>query len=100
MDKVKIAMKTLESDLENYPPALHNPIGDARTYRKILMYLFSCVIEGKDRAKCKDWLYQLYEKQTDDEQAILISKVDLLTNALYDFYDYLKNKKNESTRQN
>lgn len=90
MDKVEIAMKVLKSDLEDYPSVLHDPFGDARTYRKILQYLFSCVTEGKNRADSKDYLYKLYEEQTDKEKAILISKVDLLANALYDFNDYLK----------
>lgn len=73
MSKVEIAKKALESDLEDYPHALHDPIGDARTYRKILLYLFSCIVEGKDRAESKDWLYKLYKEQTDDEKAILTS---------------------------
>ena len=90
MDKVESVMKALESDLENYRPALHDPIDDARTYRKILRYLFTCVVEEKDRTECKDWLYKLYEEQTDDEKVNLTTKVDLLANALYGFYEYLK----------
>lgn len=93
MDKVEIAKKALVRDLEDYPLALHDPIGDGRTFRKILRYLFSCVVERKDRAESKDWLYKLYEEQTDDEKNILISKVDLLANTLYDFYDYLKDER-------
>ena len=93
MSNVEIAMKALENDLKGYPIALCDPIGDARTYRKILRYLFSCVVERKERAECKDWLYKLYEEQTDDEKYILTSKVDLLANALFDFYDYLKTNK-------
>ncbi len=90
MDKVENALSALKSDLGNASSVLHDPIGDARTYRKILRYIFSCVVEGTGRAECKDWLYKLYEKQNDDEKAIMTSKVDLLANALYDFYDYLK----------
>lgn len=90
MDKVEDAMKALVCDLKDYPRALHDPIGDGRTYHKLLRYIFSCAVEGKDRAECKDWLYKLYEEQTEDEKFVFTSKVDLLANALYDFYDYLK----------
>lgn len=93
MDKVENAKNALESDLRNNPSALYDPTGDARAYRKILRYIFSCVVEETDRAECKDWLYKLYEKQTDDEKTVLTSNVDLLANALYNFYDYLKSNK-------
>lgn len=93
MDKVENEKNALEIDLGNTPSVLHDPIGDASTYRKILRYIFSCVVEGTGRSECKDWLYKLYEKQTEDEKVVLTSKVDLLANALYDFYDYLKSNK-------
>ena len=93
MDKVDNAKKILKSDLESYPPVLDDPISDARTYRKILRYFFSCATEERNRADCKDWLYKLYDEQTDKEKDILTSKVDLLVNAIYDFYDYLKNER-------
>ena len=91
MDKlVENAMRMLEADLESYPPSLSDPIGDGRTYPKILKYLFACVVTGENRAECKDKLYKLYEEQTDDEKHKFVLKVDLLTNALYDFYAYIK----------
>ena len=88
MDEVEKARKMLERDLENYPLALHDPISDARTYRKIQQYLFSCIIAGKNRADSKDELYKVYETQTDEEKAIFTPKVDLLANALYNFYSF------------
>ena len=94
MDDVEKTKKVLESDLEEYPLALHDPISDARTYRKIKQYLFSSIIRGKDRAESKDWLYKLYEAQTDNEKEKFSSKIDLLVNVLYDFYYYLKKLEN------
>ncbi len=93
MDKLEIEMKSLESDLESYPLTLHDPIGDARTYRKMKRYFFSCIVEGIDRAECKNWLYKLYQEQVDEEKEFFTSKVNLLTDALYEFYDYLKKER-------
>jgi hypothetical protein len=93
MDNVESAKKQLVSDLEDCPLVVHDPIGDARTYIKTKQYLFSCIVERKDRAESKDWLYKLYEEQTDDEKYLFVLKLDLLANALYDFYYYLQNNR-------
>ena len=89
-NNVENAWKMVESDLENYPPSLNDPIGDPRTYHKIKDYLFACVISGEDRVECKDRLYKLYEAQTDDEKRCFMLRTDLLVNALYEFYEYIK----------
>lgn len=93
VNEVENARKILEADLSDNPYILDDPIGYAITYRKIKDYSFACVIAGEDRVNCKDWLYQLYGGQTDEEKNKLVFKVDLLVNALYDFYSYLQNIK-------
>lgn len=95
MDNInmKSAKTILVRDLEDYPLVLHDPISDARTYLKIKKYVFSCITEKVNLADCKDWLYILYDAQTEDEKSLFISKIDLLVNALYDFYSYLQNIK-------
>lgn len=90
---VKSAKTLLVRDLEDYPLVLHDPIGDARTYLKIKQYVFTCITEKENLADCKDWLYKLYGAQTEGEKSVFISKIDLLVNALYDFYSYLQNIK-------
>jgi hypothetical protein len=90
---VKSAKTLLLRDLEDYPLVLHDPIGDARTYLKIKQYVFTCITEKVNVADCKDWLYKLYEEQTEVEKSVFIPKVDLLVNALYDFYSFLQNNK-------
>ena len=90
MDKlVESAKKSLEEDLNSYPQSLSDPIGFNGTKLKIKKYLYACVVEGEDRADCKDWLYNLYAEQADDEKGRFVSRIDLLANALYDFYEYL-----------
>ena len=83
----------VESDLDDYPLSLADPIGDARAFRKIKNYLFACVISGEDRVECKDRLYKLYEAQTDDEKHSFVLRIDLLFNALYEFYEYAKKER-------
>lgn len=90
MQDVERARKKLKADLADCPYTLDNPFGHAGTYRKIQDYLFTCVVENEDRVKCKDWLYKLYDAQTEYEKDKFVSKVDLLANALYDFYNYLQ----------
>lgn len=92
-NNVKNAKSLLVRDLEDYPLVLHDPVSDARTYLKIKQYVFTCITEKADLADCKDWLYKLYDAQTEDEKSVFISKIDLLVNALYDFYSYLQNVK-------
>ncbi len=82
--------KILEADLKDCPYILSDPLGHAITYQKIKNYLFTCVLTEEDRVNCKDWLYKLYEGQTDDEKARLQSRVDLLANGVYDFYEYIQ----------
>ena len=92
-NEVENARKNLEADLSDNPYILDDPMGHAITNRKIKEYFFICVIAGEDRINCKDWLYRLYGEQTDEEKNKLVFKVDMLVNALYDFYSYLQNIK-------
>ena len=88
-NEVENARKNLEADLSDNPYILDDPIGHAITYKKIKEYFFICVITGEDRVNCKDWLYRLYDEQTDEEKDKLVMRVDMLVNVLYDFYSYL-----------
>lgn len=93
VNEVENARKHLEADLSDNPYILDEPMGHAITYRKIQDYFFTCVIAGVDKVDCKDWLYHLYGAQTYEEKNKFVSRVDILVNALYDFYDYLRKKR-------
>ncbi len=95
---VEETRRILEADLKDCPYILSDPLGHAITYQKIKDYLFTCVVTGEDRVNCKDWLYKLYDGQTDDEKAKLQSRVDLLANGVYDFYAYTQ-KLSQNCRQ-
>lgn len=94
MERVNQTRKILEKDLENSPYVLQDPIGNAFTYKKILEYLYACVLAGEDKVDCKEWLYKLYEEQNDEEKYKFNSRIDLLADCLYKFCDYIKNTKN------
>ena len=92
-NEVENARKNLEADLSDNPYILDDPMGYAITNRKLKEYFFICVIAGEDRVDCKDWLYHLYGGQTDEEKYKFALRVDMLVNALYDFYSYIQNIK-------
>lgn len=89
ISKIEEAKKILENDLENNPSSLSDPIGDARTYHKILNYLFICIEEKTDKADIADWLYKLYRNQTDKEKDSFSSRIDLLIGALIRYNSYI-----------
>lgn len=93
MNAIEEAPKLLVSDLEDNPQSLYDPIGDARTYRKIQRYLFLCITEGRQKPDTVDWLYDLYKNQSDEEKVKFRSRIDLLANALYHFYEFLSPQK-------
>ena len=93
MDKIDIAKKRIEDDLINHPSSLSDPIGDARTYNKILDYLFVSIEYQLSKADIADWLYHLYQEQNDDEKDKFANRVDLLIGALQKFYCYLQDIK-------
>lgn len=90
-ENVEKAKKSLEDDLESAPHVLTDPLGHGVTSRKIHLYLYACIIANVSKPDCVDWLYELYHNQTDEEKFKFECDVDLMANALYGFYDYLKN---------
>ena len=92
-NEVENARKYLEADLSDNPYILEDPLGHANTNRKIKQYFFACVMSGEDIVNCKDWLYQLYGGQTDEEKYKFTLRVDMLVNTLYDFYSYIQKDK-------
>ncbi len=93
MNKIDIAKKRLEDDLASYPSSLSDPIGDARTYNKILYYLFVSVESQLSKADIADWLYNLYQEQTNGEKEKFTNRVDLLIGALQKFYGFMQDNK-------
>lgn len=89
MSKIEEAKKSLKNDLDSHPSSLCDPIGDARTYHKILDYLFVCIEAKTDKAEIADWLYKLYKNQTDKQKEFFSSRIDLLIGALIKYNTYI-----------
>ena len=87
---VNEAKKELEDDLNNNPHTLSVPLGHGVTRRKILKYVYICVLTGISKPDCVDWLYILYNQQNDKEKYDFKLIIDSVAGALYDFYDYLQ----------
>lgn len=90
MDKVvEQAKRILEEDLKNAPYVLDDPLGHGITSGKIQKYMFTCVTKGVSKVDCVDWLYNLYNKQNDEQHCKFQSKIDTSASMLYEFYVYL-----------
>ena len=92
MNKLEETKQALIYDLENHKSSLSNPVGDARTYRKLCDYLFEAVSEGLSKSEITDWLYKLYEEQTDEQRHNFSYMIDLLTGALIAYHTYITQK--------
>lgn len=88
---IEEARNYLKDDLEDYPYVLSNPLGHSGTKRKILSYIFACLLGGETKPNCVDWLYQLYAKQTDNEKHNFQLVIDSIADAVYSFKEYLDN---------
>ncbi|MBR4238886.1 MAG: hypothetical protein IKQ03_05685 [Prevotella sp.] len=91
--KVDEARQVLIWDLENNPHILSAPLGHGVTSKKIHEYLYVCVLTKIPKSDCVDWLYELYNEQTDDERAKFQQIIDSIACCLYGFYDYLNNNR-------
>lgn len=62
-------------------------VSNAASYRKIINYLYVSVIDDNvGREEAKDWLYELYKDQPEQEHKIFRAKVDAVIGA----FEYLK----------
>ena len=61
-----------------------NPFGNAASSRKIVEYLYACVMSEENVADSKDWLYQLYANQSDEAKDTFRNKVELVADVLGD----------------
>ena len=81
--------KKLEEDLKNNPHTLSNPLAHGVSRRKIMKYIYSCVLVGISKPDCVDWLYNLYSQQNDKDCYTFKTIIDSIAVAVYDFYDYI-----------
>ena len=91
--EIELAKQVLIDDLSHHSSSLSDPIGDARTYNKLLDYIFLSIEEGLKKDQIIDWLYELYKDQTDAQKYKFSFQIDLLVRALIAYRTYIhKNK--------
>ena len=81
---VESTRRFLQDEVERNKHTLDNPFGNAASYRKVVEYLYACVISGEDVADAKDWLYGLYAEHNQMNEAIATfhAQVELVASVL------------------
>ena len=87
VSSVETAKKILEDEVKNAPYTNDDPFSNATSFRKIIEYIYICVVdENVSREEAKTWLYDLYKNQSKHDHAIFCSRVDAIISAI----EYLK----------
>lgn len=87
VSSVETAKKILEDEVKNAPYTNDDPFSNATSFRKIIEYIYLCVVdENVSREEAKTWLYDLYKNQSKHDHAIFCSRVDAIISAI----EYLK----------
>ena len=79
---VESAKRALVEEIEKNHHTYANPFGNAASYRKILDYLYVCIMNNEYAADANEWLYQLYKKQSNEEKAVFHAQVELVSSVL------------------
>lgn len=81
---VESAKRFLQDEVEKNKHTYDNPFGNSASYRKIVEYLYVCVVSGENVADAKEWLYDLYANQQDEAQDTFHDQVELVASVLTD----------------
>nr|WP_297146815.1 hypothetical protein [uncultured Prevotella sp.] len=77
----------MEDEVKNAPYTNDDPFSNATSFRKIIEYIYLCVVdENVSREEAKAWLCDLYKNQSKHDHAIFCSRVDAIISAI----EYLK----------
>lgn len=79
---VESAKRDLVEEIEKNHHTYANPFGNAASYRKILDYLYVCIMNNEYAADANEWLYQLYKNQSNEEKAVFHAQVELVSSVL------------------
>lgn len=79
---VESTQRFLEKEVQKNQHTFNDPFGNAASYRKVVEYLYACVVSGKDMADAKDWLYQLYANQSAEAKETFNYQVELVADVL------------------
>ena len=81
---VESTKRFLQDEVEKNKHTLDNPFGNAASYRKVVEYLYACVVSDENVADAKDWLYGLYAEhnQTYEAKDKFHAQVELVADVL------------------
>ena len=86
VSSVETAKKILEDEVKNAPYTNDDPFSNATSFRKIIEYIYLCVVdENVSREEAKAWLYDLYKNQSKHDHAIFCSRVDAINSFFLPF---------------
>lgn len=79
---VESAKHFLQDEVEKNKHTYDNPFGNAASYRKVVEYLYACVVSDENMADAKEWLYDLYANQPDEAKETFHAQVELVADVL------------------
>lgn len=79
---VESTKRFLLDEVEKNKHTLDNPFGNAASYRKVVEYLYACVVSGENIADAKDWLYNIYADQPAEAKETFHAQVELVADVL------------------
>jgi len=79
---------SLENEVKDYPYTYEKPFGNAGSYGKLIDFLYASVMSNElSLEEAKEWLYDLYNKQDEENKSVFQDRVDVVITA----FEYLKN---------
>lgn len=81
---VESTKRFLLDEVEKNKHTLDNPFGNAASYKKVVEYLYACVVSDGNVADAKEWLYGLYAEnnQKDEAKETFHAQVELVADVL------------------
>lgn len=86
---IEAAKLTLENEVNDFPHTYGDPFGNAGSCRKLIDFLYVSIMSNEvSREDAKDWLFKLYDKQSQEEKWLFNRRVDVVMAA----FERLKNQ--------
>lgn len=79
---VESTKRFLLDEVEKNKHTYDEPFGNAASYRKVVEYLYACVVSGENIADAKEWLYNIYADQPAEAKETFHAQVELVADVL------------------
>lgn len=82
-NQVEVAKQILENEVKKASYTYGDPFGNAGSNRKLMDYLYASVMDDSvGREEAKDWLFELYSKQGEQDKKVFQDRVDVVITAI------------------